>query len=273
MHYVNQDFATILNQEKLDDLNSWFEQYVHSFHSDNPDIQRNFDIKLVHTRHVCMEILDLGQSLALSQKELYIAEVIALFHDVGRFEQYARYGTFYDLRSEDHATLGVKVLKENYVLDSLDSKTRDLILRSISYHNRAFLPKEETEICLFFSKLLRDADKLDIWRVVTDYYQNASQERNKALELDLRNTPEIADEVYEYLLTGKIVKVTAIKTLNDFKLLQMGWVYDLNFPRAFNLARERRYLEIILSSLPKTEKVLEVYSVVKSFLEKQCPRI
>ena len=209
----------------------------------------------------------------MGQKELYIAEITALFHDVGRFEQYARYGTFYDLKSEDHATLGVKVLKENHVLDSLDSKARDLILRSISYHNRAFLPKEETEVCLFFSKLLRDADKLDIWRVVTDYYQNESQERNNALELGLRNDPEIADEVYEYLLAGKIVDVAAIKTLNDFKLLQMGWVYDLNFSRTFDLVRERCYLETIVSSLPKTEKVLKGYSAVKSFLETQCPRI
>ena len=272
-HQENQGFVTMLNQEKVDDLNSWFEQYVHSFHTDNPDIQRNFDLKLVHTRQVCMEILDLGQSLGLNQKDLYIAEIIALFHDVGRFEQYDRYGTFYDLKSEDHAALGVRVLKENHVLDSLDSTTRDLILKSISYHNRAFLPEKEIEVYLFFSRLLRDADKLDIWRVVTDYYQNQGQERNSALELGLRNDPEIADEVCEYLLAGKIVNVAAIKTLNDFKLLQMGWVYDLNFPRTFDLVRERCYLETIVSSLPKTEKVLKVYSVIRSFLERQCPRI
>jgi hypothetical protein len=129
---------------------------------------------------------------------------------------------------------------------------------------------EETEICLFFTKLLRDADKLDIWRVVTDYYQNAGQDRNNAIELGLRNTPDIADEVYEDLLAEKIVRVGAIKTLNDFKLLQMGWVYDLNFPRTFELVQERGYLEMILSSLPQSEKVLRAYSSVKAFLERHC---
>jgi len=273
MHHVNQDVVTMLDQKNLDDLNSWFNQYVHSFHSDNYEIQRNFDLKIDHTRRVCMEILDLGHNLGLSQKELYLAEIIALFHDIGRFEQYARYGTFSDAESEDHAALGVNVLKENHVLNSLDSPTSDLVLRSISYHNRAFLPNEETEVCLFFSKLLRDADKLDIWRVVTDYYQNAGQERNNAIELNLQNTSQITDEVYENLLAGKIVRVGAIKTLNDFKLLQIGWVYDLNFPITFELVRKRGYLELILSSLPQTEKVLKAYSTVKSFLEKKCPCI
>ena len=206
MHHVNQDFEIMLDQDKLSDLKSYFDQYVHSFHSDSQDIQRNFDLKIDHTRRVCREILNLGQSLGLSRKELYVAEIIALFHDIGRFEQYARYGTFFDPKSEDHAALGVKVLKANHVLDSLEYSTADLIMRSVSYHNRAFLPKDETEVCLFFSKLLRDADKLDIWRVVTDYYQNASQDRNSAIELGLKNTPEIADQACEDLLAERILE-------------------------------------------------------------------
>ena len=273
MHHVIQEFETMLDQEKLNDLKLCFDQYVQSFHSDNPDIQRNFDLKIDHTVRVCGEILDLGRSLGLRQEELYLAEVIALFHDIERFEQYARYGTFYDPKSEDHAALGAKVIETNHMLDSLDSHTSDLIMRSVSYHNRAFLPTQETEVCLFFTKLLRDADKLDIWRVVTDYYKNAEQDRNNAIELDLKDTPDIADEVYEDLLAKKIVRVGAIKTLNDFKLLQMGWVYDLNFPRTFELVQERGYLELILSSLPQSEKVMRAYSTVKAFLEKNCRSI
>ena len=114
---------------------------------------------------------------------------------------------------------------------------------------------------------------MDIWRVVTDYYQNASQDRNSAIELGLKNTPEIADQACEDLLAERIVRVSAIKTLNDFKLLQMGWVYDLNFLRTFELVQERGYLEMILLSLPQTEKVMRAYLTVKAFLKKHCRSI
>jgi hypothetical protein len=51
------------------------------------------------------------------------------------------------------------------------------------------------------------------------------------------------------LMAGKSVKVESLKTLNDFKLLQMGWVYDINFPRTFQLIRERGYLKMIGDAL------------------------
>jgi hypothetical protein len=102
-------------------------------------------------------------------------------HDTGRFEQYARYKTFVDSQSVDHAVLGVGILEKNEILCSLDEPTQDFILRTIRYHNRAILPREETETCLFFTKLLRDADKLDILKVVTDYYSQQNGNRNGAL--------------------------------------------------------------------------------------------
>ncbi len=260
----------VIDQQTLLRLKDWFAEYVRTFKAGDFDYQQNINLKEEHTARVCSEIIDVGKSLDLSQTDLYLAEVMALFHDVGRFEQYARYGTFLDLVSEDHAALGVKVLKKHKVLDKIDPPTRDLIFRVILYHNRAELPEDETEECLFFAKLLRDADKLDIWRVVTDYYHSKNESRNSSIELDLPDNPEISDGVCQDLLAGRIVKATSIKTLNDFKLLQMGWVYDVNFPRTFQIVKERNYIEMILSVLPQTDTVMEVYSKVKSFLERNC---
>jgi len=50
----------------------------------------------------------------------------------------------------------------------------------------------------------------------------------------------------------------------------MGWVYDINFPRTFQLIRERGYLEMIRDVLPRSEKILRVYSRVQSYLEENC---
>lgn len=257
-------------QDILPGLKAWFSDYVEKFRSGDPDDRRNIELKVDHTRRVCEEILDVGESLGMKDEDLCLAEITALFHDIGRFEQYARYGTYRDLVSEDHAVLGVRVLRENHVLERLEPPTHDLILRTVSYHNRAVLPEDETERCLIFSKLLRDADKLDIWRVVTDYYTQKNGTRNETIELDLPDTPDISETVHEDLMSGRIVRVGCLRTLNDFKLLQLGWIFDVNFPRTFQLVRERAYLKIIRDTLPTSAKVSEIFSKVQSYLEKRC---
>lgn len=258
----------MINQETVSALRAWFSDYVQTFQSGNPEHDRNIDLKDEHTRRVCTEILDIGRSLRLNPEELCLAEIIALFHDVGRFEQYARYGTFSDHRSENHAELGVKILRKHDVLEGFKQSERELILRVISYHNRPDLPEKETKECLFFTKLLRDADKVDIWRVVTDYYQRKNGLRNATIELGLPDTPEISDEAYADLMAGRIVKIHSMKTLNDFKVLQMALIYDVNFPRTFQIIRERGFMEMIRDALPQSAKVLEMYSTIRSYLEK-----
>ena len=257
-----------LENEQVRDLNGWFIRYVQGFKND-PATLRNIVLKEEHTKRVCREIIAIGTDLGLTNDELRFAEIIALFHDIGRFEQYARYKTFVDRRSEDHAELGVAVLRRLGVLDRCGEATQDLVFRIIRYHNRAALPREETESCLFFSKLLRDADKLDIWRVVTDYYRREDGERNGALELDLPDTPGFSDAVYLDLMRRKIVDMKHVMTLNDFKLLQIGWIFDVNFRPTFEAVRSRGYLEMIRHVLPKSEKIDALFSDITEYLEER----
>lgn len=263
----------MINQETVATLQRWFSDYVETFRSGDQDHDRNIDLKDEHTRRVCAEILDIGRSLRLNLEDLFLAELMALFHDVGRFEQYARYGTFSDHHSEDHAQLGVKILRKYDVLKRLDPSTRELILKVISYHNRLEIPEGETERCVFFTKLLRDADKLDIWRVVTDYYREVDGPRNGTIELGLPDSPDISDDVCADLKAGRIVRMGAMKTLNDFKLLQMAWIYDVNFPRTFQIVHERGYMEMIRDALPPTEKVADMYGTIRSYLEERIGRV
>jgi len=258
-----------MNKKTVAALKDWFSGYVQTFKSVDDDLEQNTVMKEEHTERVCGEILNIGEKLGLNNEDLCLAEIVALFHDIGRFEQYARHRTFVDLHSVNHAEHGVKILQENGVLNGLDHSTRDLILRIISYHNRAFLPQKETEHCLFFTKLLRDADKLDIWRVVTDYYRREDGKRNNAIELGLPDTPGISDDTYNDLIEGKIVEVTHLKNLNDFKLLQIGWIYDINFTPTFQRIKERRYIEMIRDVLPESKEIEEIFSVVQSYLNEQ----
>lgn len=238
-------------QQLLPKIKTWFAEYGHRFDSDDPVVQESIDLKVEHTRRVCEVILDIGKSLGLSEKDLCLAETSALLHDVGRFEQYRRYRTFSDCRSINHATLGIKIIRDNHILDGLESAAANIIIRTVECHNLAALPEGESERCLFFLKLLRDADKIDIWRVVTEYYQDSGNNRNRTIELDLPNIDRVSVPVYEALMNGKIVQMTDLKTLQDFKLLQISWIFDVNFSKTFQIVRERKYLEAIRAALPR----------------------
>jgi len=257
----------MITQKQLQNIESWFEHYVSQFKSSDPIYTQNIELKKDHTFRVCDEIIRLGESLDLNSQELNLAQVMALLHDVGRFEQYDRYRTFNDFKSEDHAQLSLKVINQEQVLKEIDPTSQKLIICAVSYHNRASLPSHETAPCLFFSKLLRDADKLDILFVVTEYYRNQDKNSNESLELELPNIPQISDEVFKDIISGKIVNAKNIQNLNDFKLLQMAWVYDLNFPLTYKLVKERQYLEKIRAALPGLPQAEKAYTATRSFLD------
>ena len=256
----------VIQPEIVSNLKGWFDAHVEKYQNGDADFRKNINLKNEHSRRVCREIRELGEKIGLTQNELLLCEVIGLFHDVGRFEQYARFHTFADILSVDHAELGVEILKRNNVFNSFPETLTDLIFRIISYHNLANLPIEESPICLFYTRLLRDADKLDIWRVVTDYYSNSAPHSNNALELGLPDTNTISREVYKDIMNQQIVDVRHLKNINDFKLLQVGWVYDINFLPTFEKIRDRCYLEKISAVLPDLVEVKEIFSAVESYL-------
>ena len=256
----------IMDKKIVDDLRNWFICYIKTFKYNNNELQRNIDIKREHTEKVTEEIINIGKQLGLNENELNLAEIIALFHDIGRFEQYKQYKTFSDHKSENHADLGIKILIKYNVLGILNEEIQNLILCSIRYHNLASLPREETKICIFYSGLIRDADKLDIWRAVTGYYHRKNGRRNVALELELPDTPGISKEVYKALMNRQSVEMKHVKNINDIKLLQAGWVYDINFKPTLYFIKERRYLEMIREALPESPEINEIFDSINVHL-------
>ena len=254
-------------------FHSWFRNYVKGFYSEDPKIQENIRLKEEHTLRVCKEILHLGKSLNLNKNALCLADTIALFHDIGRFEQFKTYGTFNDRVSENHATLGLKVLEETDVLSRLTKTQRSVVYKAIGYHNVRKLPDSacETPDCLLYSKLVRDADKLDIWLVVTNYYGKRHKHRNPALELELPDTPEYSLCFVEDILNNRVSNSHELKTFNDMKLLQLGWLFDINFTQTFIQIQQRRIIEKIVADLPDTEDVRKIQNHLKEYLNERIP--
>lgn len=257
-----------MNRQHWRLFRAWFDDYAASFETTDPDFNRNIILKSRHTRRVCGEIFGLGRALGLSDDDGRLAAVTALFHDLGRFEQYRRYRTFVDRKSANHAELGVEILRREGVLDVLDDSLKGLIIDAVLYHNRAALPDHLDPRRHFFTRLLRDADKLDIWRVVTDYYgSKARGEHNETIELDLSDTPGVSSIICDQLINGETIRFESMKNLNDFKLLQVGWVYDINFIPTLQRLRTRGYLTRLRAVLPDSDEVRRVFRSVNERLE------
>ena len=63
------------------------------------------ELKIKHTMRVKKISKDLAESLNLSKEDVDLAEYCGLLHDIARFEQWKRYGTYDDLKSIDHGNL------------------------------------------------------------------------------------------------------------------------------------------------------------------------
>ncbi len=255
-----------MTRDDLIHLKIWFADYAAGYYTDDPNHNRAICLKEEHTERVCRNILMLGREMNLSEQEMLIAEAVALFHDAGRFKQYAEYGTFRDMASENHARLGIREMSLHRVLSCCTKEEKRIISRAIAYHNAVMLPNHAD----VFMRLIRDADKLDIWKVVTNYYAERDRQRNVAIELDLPDTPVCSQHVLDLLNSRRFIRMKDLKTLDDFKLMQIGWAFDLNFTPSFRELRRLRYIEEIKSTLPESEEISEAVKKVSDYVELKC---
>jgi hypothetical protein len=254
----------------LTHLKTWFNTFVQGFYRHDAEYDRAVRLKHDHTRRVCHNIRMLGMHLGLREMELRLAETAALMHDVGRFPQYARYGTFLDSVSANHAHLSLRTMAAQRVLAPLPRTEKRLIIRAVVFHNTARLPAGASGFGLVLMRLLRDADKLDIWKVVTDYYACRREAPNPVIELGLPDPPTISPAAVASLAAGQMINLATLRSLNDFKLLQISWVFDLNFRPSFQALHEREYIQKIAATLPPAEGLATALERVKAHVAAGC---
>jgi hypothetical protein len=258
-----------MDQNELRHLKSWFSGYCASFSLPDAEDQRNLKLKEDHTRKVCENMQQITRDLSLGGGETALAETIALFHDVGRFPQYQEYRTFRDSISVNHAALGTKVLLENKVLKNIPRREQKIVIDAVTLHNVFVLPEGLDEDTLLYARLIRDSDKLDIWRVFTEYYELPEDKRWTAAGLGLPDTPDYSPDILPHLHKKEMFLLSKLKTLNDFKLLQIVWIFDLNFTISFRMLAERDYLNKIAAALPATDEIKKAVDVVREFVDRK----
>lgn len=245
---------------------SWFNSYVKKFYGEDSVVNQNIKLKERHTLNVAKHSVNIARSLNLTEDEVITAEIIGLFHDIGRFEQFRTYKTFKDFISVNHATLGIKILEENKILKNLDDKREKIIVKAISLHNTIELPSNLNEEEALFCKLIRDADKLDIFRVIIEYENERKNNPNPALD-NLPFTPGYNKEMLGDIFSNRKISNSSLKNYNDRKLYELSWITDLNFTFSFNYIKEKKVLGILINCLPENEEINEVYKHLEQYIE------
>ena len=259
-----------MEQKQLEAFKQWFTGYVRPFYTDEDEfLNQNIQLKECHTHRVCRVMRDLAGSLGMNDEDCRLAETVALFHDVGRFPQFKQYRTYKDTISENHCLLALKVLSENRVLDCLEDDERAIIERAIEFHGEKELPQLD-ERTGRFAKMIRDADKIDIFELLVENYRILAEEPEKfKWELEFPDTPECTPEIIEAILNHRLIGYDKLKTINDAKLLQLGWVFDVYFDWSLKLIDDRGHLQAIIDLLPKTDEIKAVTTYIVTYVEQR----
>ncbi|SBV90936.1 Metal-dependent phosphohydrolase HD region [uncultured delta proteobacterium] len=234
-----------------------FSEYARSFYSGEADHDFHLDLKAEHSRNVFAHARGIADG-----EEFFLADhgrrsallLAALYHDLGRFRQYDAYGTFSDAQSVNHAHLSVREMKRLRLLDGEDERVRGLALAGIVLHNRFAVPRSMDADALAVAKAVRDADKLDILRVMAAHLTGEGPV-DPVVALGTVASPRVSPAVLAAFSERRLGFYGDMATTTDFKLLVCGWLYDLNYAFSRKTAAGEGYLAAILESLPDTDEL------------------
>lgn len=241
----------------LENAKKSFDKYVLNFDMNDPLIS----LKYSHTLRVCKESFNIAKSIELDPINTSLAVLIAMLHDIGRFKQAEIYHSFNDSKTIDHADLGVKVLFEDGLIREFisDSNYDEIIKKAIKYHN-----KYEIGMCneleLLHSKIIRDADKLDIIHNVVNIGSiNFKSDESK-----------ISDGVIADFKNEKSINAKNKRTHNDALMTMLAFVFDLNFDYSYRKYEEQGYVDKMYEMIENKKIFSDYVDYLDEYIKRKC---
>ena len=241
-------------------------------------------LKVEHTYRVAGLCDRIARSLGLAEEDIDLAWAIGMLHDIGRFDQVRQYGTFSDADSVDHAHYASELLfDKGMIVDYFGSANPGIynyienentcsaglseslgIIKKAVYNHSAYKIEEglwEREV--LFCNIIRDADKLDIFKVVNDtpledIYSVDKEEIPKA---------EVTNAVMQALREKHAVLRSLKKTPADYIAAYIALVFELVFPESFYIAKEQGYLDKLLDFKTDNQVTKQQFKEIRKITE------
>ena len=285
-----------------------FAEYVRNYDPSDEKIK----LKIDHTYRVAGLCQSIAKSLNLSEADVDIAWLLGMLHDIGRFEQIRRFGTFSDADSVDHAEFGADLLfkeglirkfaegyyekcelvgagneeagqaysrqkdcqkdyKEDCDEGKLNSeqvkcnegKLAGLLELAIRQHNKYRVKEGLTERQLMFCNILRDADKVDIFKVNAEVpmeiiYDVTTEELKNGII-----TKEVLDSFYRKETVLKSLRKSAV----DHIVGHISLLFEIVYPESYRQAKEQGYVYKLLDFKSDVPEVDVEFGRMREYLD------
>ena len=235
----------------LEKAKEYYKEYISNYNYKDPKIA----LKIAHIFRTSEKAKKIATKLELSEEDIKLAELIGMLHDIGRFEQLKQYDTYNDRESINHGEYGAKILFDDRLIENFieDRQYDQIIYLAVINHNRDNIEDGLNERELLHCKIIRDADKWDIFYVET-IESNEALWGIKEPIFDNEITPEIFDG---YMKTGRI-DYSKKKTKEDYFITYLAYFFDINFDYTLENIKNANYTEIIRNRYEyKNEKLIE----------------
>ncbi|MCL2859330.1 MAG: HD domain-containing protein [Oscillospiraceae bacterium] len=219
------------------------------------DYLKNYDLndkktksKIVHTYGVVELSEYIAKDLGLDNENIELAKLIALLHDIGRFEEIRRYDNFVDKQIFDHANFGAKILFEDGMIRDFieDDKYDSIIKKAIVNHSKYAIEEEGlSEQELLHSKIIRDSDKTDnIRRRAISGFEDISDTSESIIA-----TQTITDKIFKDFMEHKTIVKNERKTFVDRWISYISFIFDYNFSSGLEYIKEKDYINMLVDKI------------------------
>lgn len=243
-----------------------FKEYVKNYDYKNEKIQ----LKISHIERTAEVAKNTAKHLKLDEENILLAELIGLLHDIGRFEQIKRYNTFIDKDSINHGKFGVHLLFEEGLIRKFieDDKYDNIIKKAIINHNRDSqkIDKDLSDLELLHTKIIRDSDKVDIYKVLMTQSKEATYGKEDISD------EKITDSIYNKFINEHTVDYKDRVTHADSLVTHIAYVFDFNYSYSLKKIKEEDYINRLLNQFKfnddKTQKQFEeLRNIANNYIE------
>lgn len=222
----------------FEDIQRKFEEFTNLYNANSYIVNAKKD----HVYNVANNSVEIAKSLNLSNEDTMIAFLIGMLHDIGRFKQIEKYNELDDKCEMDHAEYGYKLLKDGLINQFIDIRDYDnLILTAVRMHNKLHINNSLTKREKLFCNIIRDADKLDILKRLSD--------KNYTYDYEFDKNCDISNEVKELFFNNKSISFSAQNNKMDQVVTRLALVYDLNYKYTFERIKNKKYLDLYVENL------------------------
>lgn len=192
----------------------------------------------------------------LASREGRTALLAALYHDTGRFPQYARWRTFSGAESENHGCLGVHIVRKEHFLTGGPPNIHKWVLTAIALHNRYTLPALPKPY-LTITHAIRNADKLNIMHIMAQHLSRPIPMRGVVFRV--QDAPKLwSQSIVGTVLSDGIPSYHDLRYVNDFRILLGSWIRNLHFTSSKKACVASGFLQEVLKGLPSTPELQPV---------------